>query len=97
MFLNNRCIVLQTTGGLFEILEEFSPDNKSLLIASKSTKLLPPCDEVLSIIIILLSFEAANNSFSKKGSTTVSFYSECPHTEVHSDLTKVYYKLWLKY
>ena len=64
MFLNNR---LQTTGRLFEILEEFSPDNKSLLIASKSIKLLPPFDEVLSITIILLSFEAASNSFPTEG------------------------------
>ena len=66
-------MLVQTTGGLFEVLEEFSPDKKSHLIASKSTKLLSTCDEVLSITLILLSFEVTSNSFSNKGSTTVLF------------------------
>ena len=49
-------MLVRTAGGLFEVLGEFSLDNKSLLIASKSAKLLPPCDKVLSLAVILLSF-----------------------------------------
>ena len=49
-------MLVQSTGGLFEILEEILIDNKPLLIASKSTNFLPTCDEILSITLILLIF-----------------------------------------
>ena len=49
-------MLVQTAGGLFQILEEFSPENESLLVALKSTKLLSVCEKVFSLAIILLSF-----------------------------------------
>ena len=48
-------MLVQTAGELFQILE-FSPENKPLLVALKSTKLLSFCEKVLSLAIILLSF-----------------------------------------